>query len=145
MANINSVIIGGNLVRDPELRVTPKGTSIAQFTIGNNRKWRDDTGTDREDVAFIDCEAWGKTGDTIAKYFTKGRAIIVEGRLKQDQWDDKATGQKRSRVKVSVSAFHFVGGRQDGDAASRRNEDTPAPAGARALNPSEDADQDVPF
>lgn len=142
MANINSVIIGGNLVRDPEVRVTPKGTSVAQFTVGNNRKWRDDSGSDREDVAFVDCEAWGKQAENIAKYFAKGRPIIVEGRLKQEQWEDKQTGAKRSRIKVSVSAFHFVGSRQD---APQRSEERPAPAAAQALNPSEDKDEDIPF
>lgn len=142
MANINNVIIGGNLTRDPEVRVTPKGTSVAQFTIGNNRKWRDDGGQDREEVAFIDCEAWGKTAENIAKYFAKGRPIIVEGRLKQEQWEDKQTGQKRSRVKVSVGQFHFVGSRQS-DGQPARDDAAPSRP-VQALNPSEDSDS-VPF
>lgn len=143
MANINSVIIGGNLARDPEVRVTPKGTSVAQFTIANNRKWRDDSGTDREDVAFIDCEAWGKTAENIAKYFAKGRAIIVEGRLKHETWEDKVSGQKRSRVKVSVSAFHFVGSRQDASATSETGRTAPQQAPSATSQGS--AEEDIPF
>jgi len=141
MANINSVIIGGNLARDPEVRVTPKGTSVAQFTVANNRKWRDDSGTDREDVAFIDCEAWGKTAENIAKYFAKGRAIIVEGRLKHETWEDKVSGQKRSRVKVSVSAFHFVGSKHDAPATS----ETGRAASAAPARQDDGADSEVPF
>ena len=143
MANINLVIIGGNLARDPELRTTPKGSAVAQFSIANNRKWRDDSGTDREDVAFIDCEAWGKTAENIAKFFAKGRPIIVEGRLKQDAWEDKATGQKRSRVKVSVSAFHFVGSKQDTPATSETGRN--APQQAPSATSQGGADEDVPF
>lgn len=98
----------GNLTRDPELRVTPKGTAICSFSLAINRKWKDDSG-DHEEVTYVDCEAWGKAGENIAKYVTKGRPLYVGGRLKLDQWEDTATKQKRSKMKVVVEDFQFLG------------------------------------
>lgn len=112
--NYNKTTIGGNLTRDPEIRVTPKGTAIAQFTIAINRKWKDESQQEREEVSFIDCEAWGKTGENIAKFFTKGRAILCDGRLKQDTWEDKNTKEKRSKLKVVVDQFYFVDSKEAG-------------------------------
>ena len=132
--NINRVIIGGNLTRDPEIRVTPQGTSVAQFALANNRKFRDAGGNDREEVAFIDCEAWGKTGENIAKFFAKGRPICVEGRLKQDAWEDKQTGQKRTRIKVVVDSFHFVGGKRED-----------SPSAGSAVSATNTAGEEVPW
>ena len=122
MASYNKVLLLGNLTRDPELRVTPKGTPTCQFGLAVNRQFKGDDGTMREEITFVDLEAWGKQAETIAKYLTKGRPIFIEGRLKFDQWDDKATGQKRSKLKVVVESFQFIGGREDGGKAA-------APAG----------------
>lgn len=133
MANLNKVMLIGNLTRDPELRVTPKGTSVAQFALAVNRKFRDEAGADREEVTYVDLEAWGKTGETIAKYCTKGRPLYVEGRLRLDTWDDKTTKEKRSRMKVVVDNFQFLG---SGRAESQ------AGAGAPAADAPAD---DVPY
>lgn len=133
MANLNKVMLIGNLTRDPELRVLPKGTAIAQFSLAVNRKWRDEAGADREEVTYVDCEAWGKSGENIAKYVTKGKPLFVEGRLRLDQWEDKTTKEKRSRMKVVVDNFQFLGSRDDatqsqGPQPTRHPAPTAAPA-----------------
>ena len=115
MANFNKVYLIGNLTRDPELRVTPKGTAICQFGLAVNRQFKDESGALRDETTFVDIEAWGKQGETISKYCTKGRPLFVEGRLKFDQWEDKTSGQKRSKLKVVLEGFQFLGsGQRDG-------------------------------
>ena len=115
MPALNKVLLMGNLTRDPELRVTPKGTPICQFSLAINRTFKMESGETREEVTYIDIEAWGKQGETIAKYVTKGRPLYVEGRLRLDQWEDKNTKEKRSRMKVVCENFQFLGsGRADG-------------------------------
>lgn len=115
MANFNKVYLIGNLTRDPELRVTPKGTAICQFGVAVNRQFKDESGALRDETTFVDIEAWGKQGETISKYCTKGRPLFIEGRLKFDQWEDKASGQKRSKLKVVLEGFQFLGsGQRDG-------------------------------
>ena len=103
----------GNLTRDPELRVTPKGTAICQFGIAANKKWKDESGQEREDVCFVDVEAWGKQAETIAKHFSKGKPIYIHGALKLDTWEDKQSGQKRSKHKIVLASFEFIGGREE--------------------------------
>jgi len=100
----------GNLTRDPELRATPKGTAICQFGLAVNRQFKDESGATKDEVTFIDIEAWGRQAETIAKYCTKGKPLFIEGRLKLDSWEDKTTGQKRSKLKVVLESFQFVGG-----------------------------------
>ncbi|AHF92125.1 single stranded DNA-binding protein [Opitutaceae bacterium TAV1] len=114
MAGFNKVILLGNLTRDPELRVTPRGTPICQFGLAVSRQFKDESGQTREEANFFDIEAWGKQGEVISKYLTKGRSVLVEGRLKFDQWEDKTSGQKRSKIKVVLESFQFVGGREGG-------------------------------
>jgi len=114
MANFNKVYLIGNLTRDPELRVTPKGTAICQFGLAVNRQFKDESGAMRDETTFVDIEAWGKQGETVAKYCTKGRPLFVEGRLKFDQWEDKTSGQKRSKLKVVLEGFQFLGSREFG-------------------------------
>ena len=159
MANLNKVMLIGNLTRDPELRVTPKGTAICQFSLAVNRKFRDEAGADREEVTYVDIEAWGKSGENIAKYCTKGRPLFVEGRLRLDQWEDKTTKEKRSRMKVVCDNFQFLGtGRAEGapgpegggggGEAPRYNSPAPRTGGApRPAAPAaqENLDEDVPF
>lgn len=111
MANLNRVLLIGNLTRDPELRVTPKGTAICQFGLAISRSFKDESGQTREEATFVDIEAWGKQGELIAKYCAKGRSLFVEGRLRFDQWEDKQSGQKRSKLKVVLENFQFLGGR----------------------------------
>lgn len=109
MPSLNKVLLMGNLTRDPELRVTPKGTPICQFSLAINRQFKMESGETREEVIYVDVEAWGKQGETIAKYMVKGRPLYVEGRLRLDQWEDKTTKEKRSRMKVVLEQFQFLG------------------------------------
>lgn len=106
----NKVILMGNLTRDPETRTTPNGQSVTNFSLAVNRTWKGQDGETKEAVSFIDCVAWGKTGEVIAQYIQKGRPILVDGRLDQRSWDDKESGQKRSKIEVTVENFNFVGG-----------------------------------
>ena len=103
----NRVILLGNLTRDPETRVAGSG-SVTNFSVAVNDTWTDKSGQRQERANFIECEAWGQRGETIAKYFTKGRQILVEGSLRQDTWEDKDTGKKRSAIKVNLDQFSFV-------------------------------------
>jgi single-strand DNA-binding protein len=107
----------GNLTRDPELRTTPKGATVCQFSVAVNRSYKDETGTVKEEVNFFDVEAWGKPGQTISKFLAKGRPIFLQGRLKQGSWEDKNTGQKRNRVFVVLENFQFLGTKPAGDTA----------------------------
>lgn len=151
MANLNKVMLIGNLTRDPELRVTPKGTAICTFSLAVNRKFKDESGGEREEVTYIDIEAWGKSGENISKYCTKGRPLFVEGRLRLDQWEDKNTKEKRSRMKVVLENFQFLGtGRGEGGGGEGGEARSYAPR-ASAPRPSapapaqENLDEDVPF
>jgi len=134
MPNLNKVMLMGNLTRDPELRVTPKGTAICTFSLAINRKFKGENDEDREEVTYVDCEAWGKTGENVSKYMTKGRPLFVEGRLKLDQWEDKNTKEKRSRMKVVADFTQFL---SSGEQART--------SPAAAPRPQEDLDEDVPF
>jgi single-strand DNA-binding protein len=160
MNGFNKVILAGNLTRDPELRYTPGGMAIAKFGLALNRKWKDtQSGEMKEEVTFVDVDAFGKQAETIGNYLKKGRPILVEGRLKLDQWDDKQTQQKRSRLGVVLEAFTFLdsgnrgeggdfagGGSQGGGAPSARprpQQSAPPPTNTGGdLPPEED---DVPF
>ncbi|MGC4073594.1 MAG: single-stranded DNA-binding protein [Nibricoccus sp.] len=114
MASFNQVILVGNLTRDPELRVTPKGTAICQFGLAVNRQFKDESGQTRDETTFVDIEAWGKQGELVAKYLTKGSPALVQGRLKLDQWEDKQTQQKRSKLKVVLENVQFLSSRGAG-------------------------------
>lgn len=139
----------GNLTRDPELRVTPKGSAICQFGLAVNKKWKDDSGQEREDVTFIDVEAWGKQAEVVAKYFTKGKPIYIRGSIKQDTWEDKQTGQKKSKHKIVLERFEFIGGKDPAAPAPAPQSSAPAPrvpGGRPAPAPRHDInDEDVPF
>lgn len=137
MAYLNKVFLIGNLTRDPELRVTPKGTAICQFGLAVNRQFKDESGATRDETTFVDIEAWGKQGELVAKYLTKGSPAMVEGRLKLDQWQDKQSGQKRSKMKVVLENVQFL---------SMRGAGTTGGPGASAVggSPSDDIDQTSP-
>ena len=161
MPSLNKVMLMGNLTRDPELRVTPKGTPICQFSLAINRQFKMESGESREEVIYVDIEAWGKQGETIAKYCTKGRPLYVEGRLRLDQWEDKNTKEKRSRMKVVLEQFQFLGdGRGGGGgggggassdagvdqtASPERHSPPPRSAGGAKPASTENLDEDVPF
>ncbi len=149
MASFNKVILMGNLTRDPELRYTPKGTAIARIGVAVNRVWTTETGEKKEEVTFVDCDAYGKTGETIGQYLKKGSPILIEGRLRLHTWEDKNTKQKQSKLRVDVENFKFVGPANRGDAGegtpapSRPAAPAPAPDGGEADAPPEH--DDVPF
>src|SRR5215470_8324292 len=114
MANFNKVILLGNLTRDPELRYLPSQMAVVDFGLAVNHKYRTAQGEDREEVMFIDCTAFGKQAEVLKQYCSKGKPLFVEGRLKLDSWDDKQTGQKRSKHKVTIDNFQFIGSRDGG-------------------------------
>lgn len=116
MPNLNSIFLMGNLTRDPDCKFTPKGMAITQIGIAVNRTWTNDAGEKQEEVTFIDVEFFGKKAEVVAEHFKRGKSIFVQGRLKLDSWDDKQSGQKRSKLKVVGESFEFIGGpKQDSD------------------------------
>jgi single-strand DNA-binding protein len=108
MTGYNKVILAGNLTRDPELRYTPKGTAIAQFGLAINRTWTSESGEKKEDVTFVEVEAWGRQAEVLGQFLRKGRPLLMEGRLRLDQWEDKTTHQKQSRLRVVLTGFTFI-------------------------------------
>lgn len=114
MASYNKVILVGNLTRDPEVKYTPKGTAITDIGLAVNRTYSTDSGEKREEVTFIDITLWGRTAEIVGEYCKKGRPLLVEGRLQLDTWDDKATGQKRSKLKVVGENIQLLGSREGG-------------------------------
>ena len=162
MASYNKVILMGNLTRDPETRVTPNGATICKIGLAVNRVYSGSDGERKEEVTFVDCDAFGKTAETISRYMSKGKGILIEGRLRLDQWEDKQSGQARSKLGVVIENFQFVGGRGDGDSdgGSQGGYDS-APPPARQSAPARSAgprrptpppppqsggfDDDVPF
>ncbi len=125
MPNLNKVMLMGNITRDIELRTINSGTQVAQIGLAINRRWTGQDGERREETTFVDCEAWGKQAEVMHKYLAKGRPVYIEGRLKLDQWDDKETGQKRSKMRVVVEAFEFIdsGNRQGGGGGNEGGEE----------------------
>jgi single-strand DNA-binding protein len=152
MASFNKVILVGNLTRDPELRYTPKGMAIAKIGMAVNRTWKNEAGESKEEVTFVDVDAFGRQAETLAQYMKKGSPLLVEGRLKLDQWDDKQTGQKRSKLGVIVEGFQFLGGGnrsgEGGEAPAPRRQAAPAAATSASAEGEPDGpppDDDVPF
>ncbi|MCZ6834388.1 MAG: single-stranded DNA-binding protein [Planctomycetota bacterium] len=126
MADYNKVLLMGRLTRDIELKYTPSNMAVANIGLAVGRRYRTKEGENREETAFIDCEAWGKTAEVMNQYLAKGRPVFVEGRLKLDQWQDK-DGGKRSKLKVVIENFQFVDSKGDNSGNSGR---APAHAGA---------------
>jgi len=135
MANYNKVLLMGNLTRDPELKRTSTDMAIAQIGMAVNRRYKDKTGEQREETTFVDCEAWGKTAETMAKYLSKGKPVFIEGRLKLDQWQDK-DGNNRSKLKIVIENFQFI---------DSRGNQTATPPAAGATAPATPPDDDIPF
>jgi single-strand DNA-binding protein len=153
MASFNKVILAGNLTRDPELRYTPKGTAVARITLAVNRTYSSSEGGEKkEEVSFVDVDVWGRQAEVISQYMKKGRPLLVEGRLKQDTWEDKNTKQKQSNLKVVLESFSFIdSGNRGGDGGptparpsgpSSSSSAAPAPEPSDAEPPQDD---DVPF
>jgi len=131
MPNFCRAIVVGHLTKDPELRYIPNGSAVCDFSVAVNRNWTDKAGKKNEKVSFFDCIAWAKTAELLAQYMKKGGAILIDGYLEQDRWEDKESGQKRSKVKVVAERIQFLGGKRDEDAA--------------ASAPASEEGQDVPF
>src|SRR5438876_6271727 len=131
MASFNRVILAGNLTRDPELRYTPKGLAIAKIGLAINRTWKNEAGETKEEVTFVDVDAFSRQAEVIAQYFKKGRPILIEGRLRLDQWDDKQTNQKRSKLGVVLETFSFIDTKQTNESGA-----APAPPRPRPSAPA---------
>jgi len=154
MASFNKVILVGNLTRDPELRYTQKGTAIAKIGLAVNRVWTNEAGEKKEEVTFVDVDVFGRTAENVGQYMRKGRPILIEGRLRLDQWDDKQTGQKKSKLGVVAETVQFLGspagGNEGGAPAAPR---PPRPAAAAPSAPASEPvegdgppeSDDVPF
>lgn len=113
MASLNKVLLMGNLTRNPELRYTPGGVAVCQFGLAVNRRFLS-AGQERTETCYVDVLAWGRQGETVNQYMTKGSPVFLEGRLQMDQWEDKETGSKRSKLQVVAEFVQFIGSRQGG-------------------------------
>ncbi len=147
MAGFNKVLLMGNLTRDPQLSYLPSQTAVVEFGLAVNRKWKGQDGSDREETCFVDCRAFGRTAENINKYLKKGRPLFVEGRLSFDSWTAQ-DGTKRSKHRVTVESFQFLGGppgganagqaeQGDSGADSQSQEEPQNPGGSKA--------DDIPF
>ena len=159
MASLNKVLLIGNLTRDPEVRMLPSGRSVCKFGLAMNRNFKDAEGNRREETTFVDVESFGPRGEALARFFTKGKPIFVEGRLKLDQWESQ-TGEKRSRLLVELDNWEFVGSRQDSydNQPPQQSQDVPQeqsvptqepadsiPEGEPQASGDPDLNEDVPF
>ena len=109
MRGFSKAIIAGNVTRDPDMRTTPSGSQVCSFAIAVNRSYKDSSGAQQDQVSYLDCVAWGKSAEIICQYVHKGSALLVSGRLEQRSWEDKNSGQKRSRTEIVVEDFSFIG------------------------------------
>lgn len=122
MASVNKVILIGNVTRDVELRYTPGGTPAANVGLAVSERWKDKDGNDKEETVFVDIDVWDRQAETVSQFVKKGSLIYVEGKLKLDTWDDKTTGEKKTKMKIRAERIQFLD-RKDASAA------TAAPAG----------------
>jgi single-strand DNA-binding protein len=148
MASFNKVILLGNLTRDPEVRYTPKGTAVTELGMAVNRVYTAENGEKREETTFVDVTLWGRTAEIAGEYLKKGRPVFIEGRLQLDTWDDKQSGQKRSKLKVVGEGLQLIGSRPGGgggggdeEGGSRSSRPAPPPKAA----PSAPDDDEIPF
>ena len=148
MASFNKVILLGNLTRDPEVRYTPKGSAVCDLGIAINRSYTLDSGEKREEVTYVDVVLWARLAEIAGEYLKKGRPVFIEGRLQLDTWDDKQSGQKRSKLRVIGETMQLLGrppgagggGSEGGE--SRPGKTTPPPKPAAGATPDDD---EIPF
>jgi single-strand DNA-binding protein len=154
MASFNKVILLGNLTRDPEVRYTPKGSAVCDLGIAVNRVYTTDSGEKREEVTYVDVVLWARLAEIAGEYLKKGRPVFIEGRLQMDSWDDKQTGQKRTKLRVVGESMQLLGSRPTGAgaAAEKAGEDRQTNAGGRTGAPppktsasAEPDDDEIPF
>jgi len=143
MANVNRVILIGNVTRDVEVKTTPRGSAVAGITLAVNRNYKTDSGEKREEVTFVDVELWGRVAEIAGEYVKKGNPLYVEGRLKQDSWEDKDSGQKRTKLKVVAENIQLLGSRQG--AAKVATEERPVEAATESPRVVEQESDDIPF
>jgi len=150
MPNLNKVMIMGNLTRDPEVKYTPKGTAVADLALAINRVYSTDAGEKREETTYVDVELWGRQAEIAGEYLRKGRPVYIEGRLKLDTWDDKQTGQKRSKMRVVGEAMQLLGSRDGGsggaegeDGAPRQSQRPPQRSTGASAQSKRPADPDL--
>ena len=144
MASYNCVTLIGNLSRDPELKFTARGKAICNIGVATNREFKNPTtGELVKEVTFVDCKAFGKQGETMAKYLAKGSSVFIQGRLHLESWEDKQTGAKRSKMTVVVETFQFIGERKTANQPARQTTPTsPQPSQTEGQDAGED---DIPF
>ena len=154
MANLNKVLLMGNLTRDPEVRYTPKGTAVTELGIAVNRIYTGESGEKREEVTFVDVTVWGRTAENVGEYLRKGRPVFIEGRLQLDSWEDKQSGQKRNKLRVVADNVQFLGSRSGGGGGPEEGGEAPRSSlgsGARKApppkgsEPAEPDDDEIPF
>lgn len=125
---MNKVTLAGHLTRDPEARNTPNGTPVSNFGMATNRHWTDGNGERKEEVTFIDVHAYGRTAEIASEHLRKGQYAIIEGRLKMETWEDRQTGEKRSKMVIICEQIHFVPGQREQQGERARQEQRPSPA-----------------
>jgi single-strand DNA-binding protein len=148
MASFNKVILLGNLTRDPEVRYTPKGSAVCDLGLAVNRNYTLDNGEKREEVTFVDVVLWARLAEIAGEYLKKGRPVFIEGRLQMDSWDDKQTGQKRTKLRVVGETMQLLGSRPSGGGDAPEAERPPRAAGKpAAAAPAQTApdDDEIPF
>ena len=152
MASFNKVILLGNLTRDPEIRYTPKGSAVCDLGLAVNRVYTLDSGEKREEVTFVDVVLWARLAEIAGEYLKKGRPVFIEGRLQLDTWDDKQSGQKRSKLRVIGETMQLLGSRPSGGAAEAADEDRQPRSGGKtsapppkATAPAAPDDDEIPF
>src|ERR1700761_3001560 len=150
MASFNKVILLGNLTRDPEVRYTPKGSAVCDLGLAVNRSYTLDSGEKREEVTFVDVVLWSRLAEIAGEYLKKGRPVFIEGRLQLDTWDDKQSGQKRSKLRVIGETMQLLGSRPSGGGGDGGDDDRgsrarPAAPPKAAAAPAEPDDDEIPF
>jgi single-strand DNA-binding protein len=149
MASFNKVILVGNLTRDPEIRYTPKGSAVCDLGLAVNRVYSTESGEKREEVTFIDVVLWARLAEIAGEYLKKGRPVLIEGRLQLDSWDDKQSGQKRSKLRVIGETMQLLGSRPAaGGGGDEIDQSRPAnrPASPpKSPAPAEPDDDEIPF
>ena len=150
MANINRVVLVGNLTKDPELRHTPSGTAVCKLRLAVNTRRKDETGQWVDKPNYFDVTVWGNQGENCAKFLSKGRPVAIDGRLEWREWQDKETGQKRQAVDIIADSVQFLGSREGGENGGRftPQSDVPADTADFAQAPvaaGSSTDDDIPF
>ncbi|MGA1540156.1 MAG: single-stranded DNA-binding protein, partial [Chthoniobacterales bacterium] len=145
MASYNKVMLLGNLTRDPEVKYTPKGTAVTELGLAVNRTYTTDGGEKREETTFVDITMWGRQAEIAGEYLKKGRPLFVEGRLQLDTWDDKQTGQKRSKLRVVCENFQMLGSRDGGGEGGGGGRSSGGRSPAKSAPADEPSDDDIPF